>query len=77
MAAHETLVEDTYINDNMILRLTTQKELGENIENLYVLISSTDLRIPAILEQISRKSLKKMTKLADYLESVKGQILRI
>jgi hypothetical protein len=67
---------DTHTNDNMILRITTQKELKKNIENLYVLISSTDLKIPAILEQVSMKSSKKTTKLADYLKNVKGQILR-
>jgi type I restriction-modification system DNA methylase subunit len=76
MATHNMSVGDTYFDDNMTLRMITKKELKENLGNLYILISSTDLRIPAVLEQVTRKILNKTMRFGDYLERVKGQILR-
>lgn len=68
---------EVYNDDTMISRIVEQEELERNLENQYVLISTYDLQVPLVLEQLIAKSaLGKLTPLVSYLEKVGGHILR-
>jgi type I restriction-modification system DNA methylase subunit len=67
-------VGEIYANDTMILRVVTQEELKKNIENLYLLISAYDLKIPVVEEQVYKRRSKQLAKTEDYLNEIGGEI---
>jgi len=68
---------EVYNDDTMISRLVEQDELERNLENQYILISTYDLQVPALLEQLMEKGVsRKLTSLVNFLKKVNGHILR-
>jgi len=67
-------VGEVYSDDAMILRVVTQEELERNVENLYTLISTFDLKASIFLEQMLEKASQKLTLLKNYLKHVNGEI---
>jgi hypothetical protein len=61
----------------MTLRVVPQQELEKNLENMYLLISSQDLRVPALLQQVVSRGLHRLSKLGAYVEETKAEILRL
>ncbi len=66
--------ENFYINDALIMRQVAQKELKQSIENLYILISTYDLKIPLFEKRIFERSSQKLTKTEKYLKAHNGEI---
>ena len=68
---------EVYDDDAMVSRVVGQDELERNLENQYILISTYDLKVPALLKQITEESAPgKLASLLSYLEKVDGHILR-
>ena len=68
---------EVYNDDSMISRVVGQDELERNLENQYILISTYDLQVPAVLEKIMEKGVSgKLAPLSNYLRKVDGHILR-
>jgi len=68
---------EVYNNGAMISRVVGQDEFERNLENQYILISTYDLQVPALLEQLMEKGASgKLMSLLSYLKKVDGHILR-
>ncbi|MGQ9625263.1 MAG: HsdM family class I SAM-dependent methyltransferase, partial [Candidatus Bathycorpusculaceae bacterium] len=65
---------NVYANNVLIMCAIAQKELKQNIKNLYLLISTYDLKVPLVEEQIFKRSSQKLSKTEDYLEAKRGEI---
>jgi len=66
--------KEVYSDDSMITRVISQNELKRNVDNLHIFISSYDLKITTLLEQIQQKASQKLIGFKSYLEQVKGEI---
>jgi type I restriction-modification system DNA methylase subunit len=64
-------------DETMISRVIEQNELKRNLENQYILISTYDLQVPALLGQLTRKgTIGKLAPFKSFLNKVGGHILR-
>ncbi|MEM3840156.1 MAG: N-6 DNA methylase [Candidatus Bathyarchaeia archaeon] len=66
--------ENFYANDSLVMRNVAQRELKQKVENLYILISTYELKIPLLEKQIFERSSQKLTTTEKYLEAHNGGI---
>ena len=65
---------NVYSDDFLVAFATTHEELKGNIGNLYILISTYDLKIPLFEKQIFGRGSRKIIKVEDYLRANKCEI---
>jgi len=63
----ETSPYGIYEDDALSLRLVTQGELKENVDNLFALISTTDIQLTNLWQKIVRKAKKRLVRCEQYL----------
>ncbi|MFQ6086460.1 MAG: class I SAM-dependent DNA methyltransferase [Candidatus Bathyarchaeia archaeon] len=74
-ASQKLGIDEIYDDETMTTRVVTQDKLKRNMENLYALISTYDLKTSTFLEQMLERASQKLTLFRNYLKSVKGEIL--
>jgi len=59
---------EAYENDVLSLRLVTQEELRKNVDNLFVLIASSDIKLISLWQRIVKKAAGKFVRFAEYVD---------
>jgi len=67
---------EIHSDDKMVMRVITQKELEKKLENMYVLIATSDLGLPDLLEKALQKTIPKLISFENFLKQNNFQMLR-
>jgi len=67
---------EIYNNNKMVMRIIKQDELKRNLKNMYILVATSDLRLPNLLEKTLQKGMEKLILFEEFIKQNNCQMLR-